>query len=177
MLQQAIARENANLPGGNVASGLQQLYVRTLGEYKSIEQIANTVITTVDQQPIRVKDVAEVSFGYQDLNRLVSIDNKPMIRFGIRKQTGANTVAVAQDIRDQVERINRERKDMTLFVTTDQSDFIQSSIDNVQNAAVWGAFTRGFCTVYFLQKRIINLHYSTGNSNFHHCHVCPPLLQ
>lgn len=151
-VQQAIARENANLPGGNVASGLQQLYVRTLGEYESIEQIANTVITTVDQQPIRVKDVAEVRFGYQDLNRLVSIDDKPMIRFGIRKQTGANTVAVAQDIRDQVEQINNERKDLELFVTTDQSDFIQSSIDNVQNAAVWGALLAVFVLYIFFRN-------------------------
>lgn len=138
-VQQAIARENANLPGGNVNSGLSQLYVRTLGEYESIEQIANTVITTVDSKPIRVKDVANVTFGYQDLDRVVSIDDKPMVRFGIRKQTGANTVAVAQQIREEVERINSQRNDLNLFITTDQSTFIQSSIDNVQSAAIWGA--------------------------------------
>ena len=138
-VQQAIARENANLPGGNVNSGLQQLYVRTLGEYESIEQIANTVITTVDNKPIRVKDVADVSFGYQDLDRVVSIDEKPMVRFGIRKQTGANTVAVAEDIRKEIEQINSQRNDLELFITTDQSKFIQSSIDNVQSSAIWGA--------------------------------------
>lgn len=138
-VQQAIARENANLPGGNVNSGLQQLYVRTLGEYESIEQIANTVITTIDNKPIRVKDVANVSFGYQDLDRVVSIDKKPMVRFGIRKQTGANTVAVAEEIRKEVEKINNERNDLDLFITTDQSEFIQSSIDNVQSSAIWGA--------------------------------------
>ncbi len=138
-VQQAIASENANLPGGNVNSGVQRLYVRTLGEYKTIDEIANTVITTVDQKPIRVKDVAEVYFGYQDLDRVVTIDEKPMVRFGIRKQTGANTVAVAEEIRQEVQRINTERNDMQLFVTTDQSEFIQSSIDNVQSSAMWGA--------------------------------------
>lgn len=138
-VQQAIARENANLPGGNVNSGIQQLYVRTLGEYESVDQIANTVITTIDSKPIRVKDVAEVTFGYQDLDRVVSIDGKPMVRFGIRKQTGANTVAVAAQIREEVEQINSERNDLNLFVTIDQSKFIQSSIDNVQSAAMWGA--------------------------------------
>lgn len=138
-VQQAIASENANLPGGNVNSGTQQLYVRTLGEYKSIDQIANTVITTVDGKPIRVKDVAEVNFDYQDLDRVVTIDKKPMVRFGIRKQTGANTVAVAEDIRREVEMVNAERSDLNLFVTTDQSEFIQNSIDNVQSSAIWGA--------------------------------------
>lgn len=156
-VQQAIASENANLPGGNVSSGLQQLYVRTLGEYESVEQIANTVITTVDNKPIRVKDVANVTFGYQDLDRVVSIDQKPMVRFGIRKQTGANTVAVAQQIRDQVEQINSERDDLNLFVTTDQSEFIQGSIDNVQSAAIWGAL---------LAVLVLYVFFRNGSSTF-----------
>ncbi|MEO1021901.1 MAG: efflux RND transporter permease subunit [Bacteroidota bacterium] len=138
-VQQAIAQENANLPGGNVNAGVQRLYVRTLGEYQNIDQIKNTVITFVDDKPIRVKDVAEVSFDYEDLDRLVTINEKPMVRFGIRKQTGANTVSVTEDIKKEVERINAERTDLELFVTTDQSQFIQASIDNVQSSAIWGA--------------------------------------
>ncbi|MEO9885142.1 MAG: efflux RND transporter permease subunit [Balneola sp.] len=151
-VQQAISSENANLPGGNVNSGVQQLYVRTQGEFESIDQIANTVIATVDAKPIRVKDVAEVSFGYQDLNRLVKIDEKPMVRFGIRKQTGANTVAVAEDIRREVELINSERNDLNLFVTTDQSTFIQGSIDNVQSSAMWGALLAVFVLYIFFRN-------------------------
>jgi len=151
-VQQAIASENVNLPGGNVNSGVQQLYVRTLGEYESIDQIANTIITMVDGKPIRVKDVAEVRWGYEDLGRLVKIDKKPMVRFGIRKQTGANTVAVAQEIRDEINRINGERNDMKLFVTTDQSEFIQNSINNVQRSAIWGALLAVLILYLFLRN-------------------------
>ncbi len=151
-VQQAIASENVNLPGGNVNSGIQQLYVRTLGEYESIEQIQNTIITVVDGKPIRVKDVAEVKWGYDDLNRLVTIDGKPMVRFGIRKQSGANTVAVAEQIREEIELINAERGDMELFVTTDQSEFIQNSIDNVQTSAVWGSLLAIFILYLFLRN-------------------------
>ena len=151
-VQQAISSENVNLPGGNVNQGVQQLYVRTLGEYESLDQISNTIVTVVDGKPIRVKDVAEVKWGYQDLNRLVTIDEKPMVRFGIRKQTGANTVAVAEDIRQEIEQINQERTDMELFVTTDQSEFIQSSIDNVQNSAVWGSLLAIVILYLFLRN-------------------------
>ncbi len=151
-VQQAIASENVNLPGGNVNSGVQELYVRTLGEYDSIDQIANTIITMVDGKPIRVEDVAEVKWGYEDLNRLVEIDKKPMVRFGIRKQTGANTVAVAEGIRDEIEQVNLERDDMELFVTIDQSEFIQNSINNVQNAAVWGALLALVVLYIFLRN-------------------------
>ncbi|MGM0547429.1 MAG: efflux RND transporter permease subunit [Bacteroidota bacterium] len=151
-VQQAISSENINLPGGNVNSGVQELYVRTLGEYESIDQIANTIIEMVDGKPIRVEDVAEVSWGFEDLNRLVTIDEKPMVRFGIRKQTGANTVAVAEDIRQEIKKINNERKDMDLFVTTDQSEFIQNSIDNVQSSAIWGALLAIVVLYIFLRN-------------------------
>ncbi|GAB5409509.1 MAG: efflux RND transporter permease subunit [Balneolaceae bacterium] len=151
-VQQAIARENTNAPGGNVNQGTSRLYIRTLGEYENIEEIGNTVISTIDGKPIRVKDVAEVSFGYEDLDRLVTIDKKPMVRFGIRKQTGANTVAVAEDIRKEVERINAERNDLNLFVTVDQSTFIQDSIDNVQSSAIWGALLAVFVLYVFFRN-------------------------
>ncbi|MDR8393708.1 efflux RND transporter permease subunit [Aliifodinibius sp. S!AR15-10] len=151
-VQQAISSENVNLPGGNVNSGIQQLYVRTLGEYKNIDQIANTIITVIDGKPIRVKDVAEVKWGYEDLTRLVTIDEKPMVRFGIRKQTGANTVAVAEEIREEVDRINNERSDLNLFVTIDQSEFIQNSINNVQSSAMWGGLLAVFILYLFLRN-------------------------
>ncbi|MBN2733114.1 MAG: efflux RND transporter permease subunit, partial [Balneolaceae bacterium] len=151
-VQQAIASENVNLPGGNVNSGIQQLYVRTQGEYESLEQIANTIITVVDDKPIRVRDVAEVRWGYEDLNRLVTIDEKPMVRFGIRKQSGANTVTVAENIREEIEQINAERDDMELFVTTDQSEYIQSSIDNVQTSAMWGGIFAILILYLFLRN-------------------------
>jgi HAE1 family hydrophobic/amphiphilic exporter-1 len=151
-VQQAIASENVNLPGGNVNAGIQELYVRTLGEYESIDQIANTIVTVVDGKPIRVKDVAEVRWGYEDLGRLVEIDGKPMVRFGIRKQTGANTVAVADQIRDEIEQVNTERDDMNLFVTIDQSEFIQNSINNVQRSAMWGALLALVVLYLFLRN-------------------------
>jgi len=152
-VEQAITSENVNLPGGNVNSGLQRLYVRTLGEYTSLDQIANTVITVVAGRPIRVKDLAEVKWGYQDLNRLVKINGKPMVRFAIRKQTGANTVAVAKAIRLEIDRINAKRDDLQLFVTTDQSAFIQASIDNVKTSALWGGLLAIFVLYLFLRNR------------------------
>ena len=151
-VRNALNAGNANLPGGNVVSGVQQLYVRTLGEYTSLEQIRSTVITQVDGKPIRVGDVAEVSFGYEDFNRLVRIDGRPMLRFGIRKQTGANTVAVSAAVRAEVERIREERSDLHLLVANDQSVFIQDSIDNVANSAGWGALFAVVVLYLFLRK-------------------------
>ncbi|MDA0787995.1 MAG: efflux RND transporter permease subunit [Proteobacteria bacterium] len=151
-VRRALASSNANLPGGNVSQGTQSLYVRTLGEYQSLEAIRETVITSVEGKPIRVSDVAEVSFGYDDLQRVVEIDGKPMLRFGVRKQSGANTVTVAAAIRAEVERINQDRHDIELFVAQDQSTFIQQSIDTVRQSMGWGALLAVFVLYAFLRQ-------------------------
>lgn len=151
-VQQAITRENANLPGGNVKDGLGDLYIRTLGEFTDVEQIANTIIRVVDGNPVRVQDVAEVNFDYQDLGRYIEVNDLPMIRFGIRKQSGANTVEVAARVRAEVERINATRDDLNLVIIRDQSEFIQSSIDNVRNSAVWGGILAIIVLFAFLRN-------------------------
>jgi hydrophobic/amphiphilic exporter-1 (mainly G- bacteria), HAE1 family len=148
----ALAAGNVNVSGGNVGTGVQQLYVRTLGEFGDLNEIANTVVSVSGGAPVRVRDVAEVGFGYRDLDRVVQIDGRPMVRFVVNKQTGANTVAVAAAIREEVERINQERSDVSLFVASDQSTFIQGSIDNVRQSASWGALLAVLVLYLFLRN-------------------------
>jgi len=148
----AIGRENVNLPGGNIREGLSDLYVRTIGQFESAEEVASTIITVVDGTPIRVGDVANVTAGFQDIGRYIEIEGMPTIRLGIRKQTGANTVAVAEAIHREAERINLERSDLQLRVITDQSTFIQRSIDNVRNAAIWGGILAVIVLFSFLRN-------------------------
>ena len=151
-VQGAIERENVQLPGGNVKEGVQDLYVRTLGEYRSIEEIAGTVITNVNGNPVRVRDVAEVVDGYEDLDNLAELDGVPVVRFGIQKQSGANTVAVAERIREEVALINAARSDVELTVIGDQSEFIEQSISSVQSAALWGGLLAILVLYVFLRN-------------------------
>jgi len=151
-VQEALRRENVRLPAGDMREGIADMYVRTHGEFESLEQIAATIITVVDGKPIRVGDVAEVVDGYQDVNRLVQIDGRPMVRLGIRKQSGANTVAVAEAARAVMEQIDRERDDLDLVMIIDQSDFIQSAIDNVKHSALWGGLLAIFVLYVFLRN-------------------------
>ncbi|MDT8427490.1 MAG: efflux RND transporter permease subunit [Pseudomonadales bacterium] len=137
-ITQALNSENANRPGGNVQRGLSEVYVRSQGEYENIEQIRNTVIRSVGGVPLRVADVADVQFARQDIGRYVEVNDTPSLRLGIRKQSGANTVAVAAGVRRIVDQINAERNDLNLVVVSDQSTFIQDSIDSVRNSALWG---------------------------------------
>ncbi len=151
-VRNAIGSSNVALPGGNVKEGLGDLYVRTQGEYESLDEIRNTVITTRNGMPIAVKDVADVVDGYEDLERVVELEGAPVLRMEIQKQSGANTVAVAEQIRAEVERVNASRSDIALTIVSDQSQFISTSINNVQNSAVWGSLLAILILYLFLRN-------------------------
>ena len=151
-VEQAIGRSNVRLPGGNVKEGLKERYVRTQGEFRSIDQIRSTVVTTREGAPLRVEDVARVVDGYQDVEDLAELNGKPVVRLDIQKQSGANTVTVARQIRQEVERINKARQDLELTVISDQSRFIKDSITSVQNAAVWGGLLAILVLYLFLRN-------------------------
>ncbi|MFW6193450.1 MAG: efflux RND transporter permease subunit, partial [Gemmatimonadota bacterium] len=151
-VQQALARENVQLPGGNVKEGVNDLYVRTLGEYESLEQIEETVVARRNGTPVRVSDVARVVDDYEDIDRLAELDGVPVIRMEIQKQSGANTVTVADRVRDRVEQVNADRDDVDLTVIGDQSVFIEQSISSVQNAAIWGGILAVLVLYFFLRN-------------------------
>lgn len=148
----AVGSENTTLPGGNVQRGLSEVYVRSMGEYANVDQIRNTVITTVEDTPLRVEDIADVEYTRRDIGRYIEVNDQPMLRLGLRKQSGANTVTVAEDIRREVERINDGRDDLQLLVIEDQSEFIQDSINTVRNSAVWGGLLAVIILMAFLRN-------------------------
>ncbi|HUP65087.1 MAG TPA: efflux RND transporter permease subunit [Thermoanaerobaculia bacterium] len=152
-VQQAVSNENVTLPGGNVKSGLTDLYVRGRGEFLSVEEIASTVVTTVDGRPVRVQDVANVRDAHEDVRYLVEVNGVPSVSLGIQKQSGSNTVEVARGIRREVARINEDRDDLHLTIFSDQSQFIQQSIDSVRNSALWGSLFAIVILYLFLRNR------------------------
>jgi HAE1 family hydrophobic/amphiphilic exporter-1 len=152
-VEQAVARDNVTLPTGTVKSGFDDLYVRTLGEYSSLEEIAQTVVAAPGGRPVRVRDLGEVRDAYEDVGYLVEMNGVPAINLGIQKQSGGNTVEVARAVRREAERINAERDDIHLTVVVDQSEFINRSIDNVQRSALWGSLLAIFVLYLFLRNR------------------------
>jgi len=153
----AIRTESGTTPGGNVQRGVSQIYVRSMGEYENLDEIRNTVIRTVNGVPLRVGDVSTVRDAIADIDRYIQIDDIPMVRMAMRKQTGANTVQVANDAKRIVEQLSRERTDMQFYVMNDQSVYIQQSIDNVRNSAIWGGILALIVMMAFFRNGSVTL--------------------
>ena len=152
-VERALQRENATLPTGTVKSGLNDLYIRSLGEYRTLEEIELTVIAAPRGRPVRVRDLGQVRDAYEDVRYLVEMNGVPAISLGIQKQSGGNTVEVARAVRREADRINAERQDLHLTTVVDQSEFIRQSIGNVQRSAIWGSLLAVLVLYLFLRNR------------------------
>src|SRR5256885_3617369 len=129
-VREALQRENIEAPGGRMITGPQELGLRTLGRVSSADQFGDVVIGTQGGIPIRVRDVAQVEDGAQELrtwSALFSRNNagQDVVSIEILRQSGANTVRVADEVRSKVEELRKQLPPgVQLLVVHDISDFI-----------------------------------------------------
>jgi HAE1 family hydrophobic/amphiphilic exporter-1 len=135
---QLLRQENQNVPLGEVNQGDATYLVRSQGQFQSLDDIRNLVVLIRDGVPVYVRDIAEVKDATEDRRQFLRIDGRPAVRMTVNKQSGENTVAVATEIKQEAERINREVPGVRIIVTQDTSQFIEQAIHNVQEHALIG---------------------------------------
>ncbi|HCW76721.1 MAG TPA: acriflavin resistance protein, partial [Candidatus Marinimicrobia bacterium] len=148
----ALKNENLNVPAGLYEKGNVDVLVRTQGEYQSLDEIRNTVVTVRQGTPILVKDVAKVTDSWAEVRQLVRIDGKPGLRISINKQSGANTVTVAEAVKEEMARINRDIPQIDLLPIIDTSVYIKKSINNVGSSTVLGGILAVIILFLFLRN-------------------------
>jgi HAE1 family hydrophobic/amphiphilic exporter-1 len=137
---QTIRSENQNFPLGEILEGDTNYLLRSPGEFRSLDQIRDLVIQTKGGVPVYLRDLAEIKDTTEDLRSFTRINKKPGVRLQVSKQSGKNTVAIAEGLRAEVERINRDMRSVNLTVIDDQSKFIERSINAVKEHVYIGAF-------------------------------------
>ncbi|MBR6240620.1 MAG: efflux RND transporter permease subunit, partial [Lentisphaeria bacterium] len=131
---------NVTTPAGNQKSGTLDVRLRTIGTFSDLDEIRNLFLTVgPDGSAVCIRDVAEVVDTHQEATRYVRINGKPGIYIEVYKQSGSNTVGVAREVRKELEKINEELAgSFNIVPVTDESEYIQRSINNVSNTAVSG---------------------------------------
>lgn len=96
---QGLAQQNINLSGGRLREGKTEYLVRTLNEFQSVSEIADSLITTLKGQ-VRLKDVAEVYMGTKERETVVHVNGQEAVALDIFKEGSANTVSVCNKVKD-----------------------------------------------------------------------------
>ena len=96
----ALSQRNLNLPAGVLEVGQSEFLVRTMGEFRSVAEIAETIIkVTTYGTPVRVKDIATVRDTYQEARTLSRINGQPSISLTIQKKNDGNAIRIIDQIR------------------------------------------------------------------------------
>src|SRR6187399_231899 len=133
--------ENLNVPAGHYDEGVREVSVRTVGEFKNVDQIRDVIVATAkDGSVVRLRDVADVVDGFEDQLTLVRVNGTEAVTFDVRKQSGKNTVEIAHGVKAKLAELEKSfPKGTSTALLIDQSRFIEVELSSVEHHIVLGA--------------------------------------
>jgi HAE1 family hydrophobic/amphiphilic exporter-1 len=156
-VKRRINEENINLSAGKVIQGDKEYLVRTLNQFNSLDELGQVIIYRDGQTLVRLSDIAVISDAYKERSDITRIGEVESIELAIYKEGDANTVAVAQKLRSELEKINLANEHNKLKVIYDQSEFIESAVNEVTSAALFGSLLAMLVIYLFLRDIIATL--------------------
>ncbi len=150
-VQRAIVAQNVTAPGGAIETGPERLTFRVRGRLPSVAAVGEVIVRTVDSHPIQVRDVATVVDGEEEADTGASISGKTAVVLSIRRQSGQNSVAVVDSIRERLAEIGPTLPSGTkLTVIRDNTESTRTSVSAVREHLVLGAFLASIVVLFFL---------------------------
>lgn len=147
----AVTAQNQELPGGTLVEGAKTVGLRTISKLTKVDEFNEIVVATKNGFPIKFKDIGRVVEGGADPTNTLSLDGNPAVAVAIRKQSGANTVALINNVKQRMAQIVPTLpKDFKVAVVRDQSEFIQNSLHAIEEHLVLGAIFAAVIVFFFL---------------------------
>jgi HAE1 family hydrophobic/amphiphilic exporter-1 len=153
-VRQALVRQNADIPGGNVDAGREELVLRTIGRYADARSLEDLVVANQDTgTPIRIRDIGRVEDGTKEQRSLARLNGKPTVTLEILRQSGANTIAVIDGVKDVLPRAAAQLPpDVSLEVIRDQSRYIEAAFHEIQVHLVLGSILASLVVMLFMRS-------------------------
>ena len=149
----ALAKQNLELGGGKITEGFYDYTIRTTGEFTSVDDINATVITRKNGYIVRLSDIGTAKLGYRDKANEVLINGQPGVYISVTKQSGKNSVAVANAVYKKLEEIQQVLPgDMSMKIVWDTTDSIRDTINTLLESAMQGLILAVLILFLFLKN-------------------------
>ena len=109
-INQRLAQNNVNLPGGNLREGQVEYLIRTLNEFQTVAEIADLVVARQGDADVYLRDIAEVSRSHKDREIITRVNGAESVEVEIYKEADANIVAVAEQVRNTLFGLQPQRE-------------------------------------------------------------------
>ena len=147
----ALQAQNADIPGGRMDQGAQSVTLRTRGRLESVDAFGEVVLREVNGHPIRLRDVARIEDGMAEPRTQASVNGEATVLLQIRKQSGTNTVEVANNVKQRLADLQTILPaGYQLRIVRDEAQFIEASIASVQEHLIVGSLLAAGVVFLFL---------------------------
>ena len=152
-VRDAIVRQNADLPGGNVTAGLNEASLRTMGRIVEPRSFNDLVVATLSGVPVRVRDIGYAEDGTKEQRSAARLNGVPTVIMEIRRQSGENTVAVIEGVKAKLVRMRGlVPPDVKLEVIRDQSRYIYAALHEINLHLVLGSILASLVVLAFMRS-------------------------
>ncbi len=152
-VRQAMVRQNAEAPGGNVTSGPHEQTLRTMGRFQNPRELNDLVVATINGQPVRVRDLGSAEDGTKEQRSVARLDGVPTVSLDVLRQSGANTVAVIDGAKGALARIQAQLPpDLKVEVIRDQSEYIHSALHEINLHLILGSIFASLVVLAFMRS-------------------------
>ncbi|WP_458406665.1 efflux RND transporter permease subunit [Anaerotignum sp.] len=149
-----LAAENMNLPSGDLAQGDTTVSIRTIGEFKSLQDIQNLPIPTATGAVVHLSDVARVEEVEADRSSFMYMNGERGILISVDKQSTANLVKVSDALKAEIEDLQEDFPELEIYMLTDTAEYIELSLSNITETAFLAAVIAFFVLFLFLKNAI-----------------------
>jgi hydrophobe/amphiphile efflux-1 (HAE1) family protein len=152
-VRDAIQRQNADIPGGNVTGGAHEEVLRTMGRFVVPQAFNDLVVATVNGAPIRIRDIGSAEDGTKEQRSVARLNGVPTVQLQVLRQSGANTVAVIEAVKENLARVRRQLpSDVKLEVIRDQSRYIYAALHEINVHLVLGSILACLVVLAFMRS-------------------------
>lgn len=152
-VEDALRRENLNVPSGSLRQGQEEFLVRVIGQFKSVDEIADLRIAKSNGSPIRLGDVASIRDTLKDPERITRLNGQESVGIAIQKQADANTVAVADGVTAAIAEVRTSLPPgVSIDVARDDSLFVREAVADVRGNLILGSILATIVVFLFLHN-------------------------
>ena len=148
---QQIGADNMAVPGGELDRGSQTLAVRTDGEYQSVQDVENALISLPAGGTVRLSQIADVSLQPKDQDALAKVNGEECLLLSVNKQSGSNTVEIAERAKAELDSLTAGYEALDWDLVMDQSDYINLTVDNAMSNIWMGVLFAAIVLIVFLR--------------------------
>jgi len=152
-VREAIVRQNANIPGGNVIAPVREQTLRTVGRLTEPREFNELVVATVNGSPVRIRDLGHAEDGTKEQRSISRLNGRPSVTLDVKRQADANTVAVIEGVKKKLPGIQAQLPaDIKFEVIEDQSRYIYEALHEINVHLVLGSILASLVVFAFMRS-------------------------